>query len=161
MDTKSALDWLLLNYKELGAGSFSGVLAIAFGYHKYITKHIETLTKETEAGQNDDKNNFKLIDSQIENIKNEVKQIQFLLEQEKNEFGFLKQDLNKMIAGLEANTESLLKNSHKIEITENMVNILKGVLEDATRDIKEIQKGSQKLEVAFAKVIGTLSRKID
>lgn len=156
-----ALQYIIANYKELGASGTAGVLIILFSYNKFIEKKLLKIGEDIKSEANQDYKKFKKVEQLLTTNKLLIDQVVRDLEQCNRDYIEQKKQVDSMIIGLETQSNQLIANSHKIELTDKSVNTLKFILTDAIKDIKDIQKNGQSLEVAFAKILGTLSRGTD
>ena len=161
MDAIQLIKLISENYKEIGATSASGLLSIGYIYHKFLQKRMDEMAQEIKQDQKTDGLVFESLQKEIEFIKEKIDDIYRGLHQNESKFTELGKELEKMIAGLEAHSQILNDTNFKISLNENSITTLKNIVEDALRDVREMQKQGQSLEVAFAKMLGTISRNYD
>lgn len=161
MEAISVIKFAVENYKEIGGGATAFVLAILFGYNKYVNKQIEGIYGKIKDEQQHDREQFKRIKTELKQTIKSVHDIEVQVAYKRTKLDKFEQELNKMIAGLEAQEKQIIDNAHKLELTERTIDTMKNILEDIIGDVKEFQSRSNNMEMSLAKLLGALSRNFD
>ena len=122
--------FIISNYKELGGGAIALALGSAFGTKKYIDKVAFNIYEKIKDEQKADSDRFELLSKHLED------------------------EVKKMHAELRKHESKILDTSHQIDLNEQQRLIMKNVIDEATKSLKD-------LEISFAKMLGTLSRNVN
>ena len=145
------------NYKELGGGAMALFLSLAIAFHKYLKIQLDSVYKKIKEEADADELEISGLKKGLSDNTEEIKEIQRRLDSIKK----MEDDLKLIQINLDEQMAKLTENSHKLQLSGVQQETLKGILEDTVQDVKRVVSEFHKIEVGFAKMLGTMSRSID
>lgn len=71
------------------------------------------------------------------------------------------QKLDQMVIDLQAAEDNIVENAHRLDLNENTVKTLRGIIEDFKTEAADMKKRSSNMEISLAKMLGALSRNFE
>lgn len=76
-------------------------------------------------------------------------------------FQEFEQKLDQMVIDLQAAEDNIVQNAHRLDLNQNTVNTLQGIIEEFKTEAAEMKKRSSNMEISLAKMLGALSRNFE
>ena len=161
METFATIKFVLDNYKELG-GSASALLAsLVFAHYKFIQKQLNNVKTQIKEDQKGDREQFQELKSILDGLLVGAADLERNKKAHSRDLKRMAKEIEKMLAGLEAQEKMIVDNAHKIELNEVTINTLRGLMTDLVSDTKKFGERANAMEMSLAKMLGALSKNFD
>lgn len=161
MDPISTIKFVLDNYKELGGGASALVASLFYAHYKFIQKQFDNVKTQIKEEQEGDREQFQELKAILDGLLVGAADLERNKKAHSKDLKRMGKEIEKMLAGLEAQEKMIVDNAHKIELNEVTINTLRGIMTDLVLDTKKFGERANAMEMSLAKMLGALSKNFD